>query len=65
MLVFQFFGSLFLRFNFLKNNFRNPLSRAKSIVTNEVILATGARNADTNDAIVILPLATERITKFM
>ena len=56
----------FLISNLLKNNLKNPSSKVKNIVINEVISPTGASIADINDPdpIVTLPLVTEKATKF-
>ena len=49
----------------MKNNLTNPLLDVKKIVLNEVISPTSAPTANINDAFVMLPLVTERKTKFI
>ena len=49
----------------MKNNLTNPLLDVKKIVLNEVISPTSAPTANINYAFVMLPLVTERKTKFI
>ena len=55
----------FSLFNLLKNSLSNPLLDIKNTLIIKITSPTGARVADINDAIVILPVATERTTKFI
>ena len=55
----------FFIFRLLKNNLTNLLHKVKNIVVNKFIISTGASVANTNYAIVTLPLVTEKATRLI
>ena len=56
---------MFFFFIIVSSNLTNPLSNVENKVISKVINPTGIPTADTNEAIVLIPLITKRKTKLI